>query len=139
MGKKIHMPLALVVILLSAISISFVTKKEKKTVLRHVVSFQFKAEISSEMRAQAVKDFLDLKNRIPEIKKFEGGENVSVEGYDKGFTHCFVLTFENEEGRSVYIPHPAHIEVSKKNKPLMKDLFVVDYWGEEWQRERAAK
>ncbi|NRB47807.1 MAG: Dabb family protein [Saprospiraceae bacterium] len=125
------MPLALVVILLAAISISFVTKKEKKTVLRHVVSFQFKAEISSERRAQAVKDFLDLKNRIPEIKKFEGGENVSVEGYDKGFTHCFVLTFENEEGRSVYIPHPAHIEVSKKNKPLMKDLFVVDYWGEE--------
>ncbi len=131
MEKRSQMPLALLVILLAALSISFATKKEKKPVLRHVVSFQFKDEVSSERRAQAVQDFLDLKDRIPAIKKFEGGENISVEGHDKGFTHCFVLTFENEEGRSVYLPHPAHIEVAKKNKPLMKDLFVVDYWGEE--------
>lgn len=131
MKKISQMPLALLVLLLAVLSISFATKKDQKAVLRHVVSFQFKDEITTERRAQAVKDFLDLKHRIPEIKKFEGGENISEEGYDKGFTHCFVLTFENEEGRGVYISHPAHIEVVKKNKPLMKDLFVVDYWGEE--------
>ncbi|MDN5215880.1 Dabb family protein [Fulvivirgaceae bacterium BMA12] len=131
MKNKISTPLVLFMLVFTGISISFTTIKKKKPVLRHVVSFQFKEEITLERRAQAVKDFLDLKNRIPAIKKFEGGENISVEGYDKGFTHCYVLTFANEEGRSIYLPHPAHIEVAKKNKPLMKDLFVVDYWGEE--------
>ncbi len=131
MKNKISTPFALSMLAVAVISLSFTIIKKKKPVLRHVVSFQFKDEVTEERRAQAVKDFLDLKNRIPEIKKFEGGENISVEGYDKGFTHCYVLTFENEEGRSIYLPHPAHIEVAKKNKPLMKDLFVVDYWGEE--------
>lgn len=131
MKYKISTPLVFVMLVLAGISISFTSIKKKNQVLRHVVSFQFKDEISPERRARAVRDFLELKNRIPEIIKFEGGEDMSVEGFNKGFTHCYVLTFENKEGRDVYLPHPAHIEVAKKNKPLMKDLFVIDYWGEE--------
>lgn len=103
----------------------------KKQVLRHVVCFQFKKEISQERQAQAIEDFLALKNLIPEIKKFEGGEDISVEGLNKGFTHCYVLTFESEADRDSYIPHPAHIQLAEKNKPLMSDLIVVDVWGEE--------
>lgn len=45
--------------------------------------------------------------------------------------YCFVFIFEDEEGCSVYIFYLVYIEVVKKNKFLMKDLFVVDYWGEE--------
>lgn len=131
MKYKISTPLVFVMLVLAGISISFTSIKKKNQVLRHVVSFQFKDEIPPERRARAVRDFLELKNRIPEIIKFEGGEDVSVEGFNKGFTHCYVLTFENKEGRDVYLPHPAHIDVAKKNKPLMKDLFVIDYWGEE--------
>ncbi|MEM6846172.1 MAG: Dabb family protein [Bacteroidota bacterium] len=106
------------------------TVSEKKTVLRHVVAFQFKDEISVERREQAVKDFLDLKDRIPEILSFEGGEDVSVEGFAKEFTHCFIITFADEAARDIYIPHPAHIELAEKNKPLMKDLLVIDVPGE---------
>lgn len=103
---------------------------EKQKVLRHVVSFQFKEEIPAERREQAVKDFLALKDEIPGIESFEGGEDISVEGLNKGFTHCFILTFENEVARDVYIPHPAHEKLAEKNKPLMKDLVVMDVWGE---------
>lgn len=102
-----------------------------KQVLRHVVCFQFKKEVSQERRSQAIEDFLDLKNQIPEIKKFEGGEDISVEGLSKGFTHCYVLTFESEADRDIYIPHPSHIQLAEKNKPLMSDLIVIDFWGEE--------
>lgn len=131
--KSIHvMLLALLCLIFLGSLASFSSEKEsKKQVLRHVVSFQFKEDISKERQAQAIKDFLDLKNQIPEIKKFEGGEDVSVEGLNKGFTHCFVMTFESKEARDIYIPHPAHIKLAEKNKPLMKDLLVVDYWGEE--------
>ena len=103
----------------------------QQKVLRHVVSFQFKDELTAERKAQAIKDFVALKDEIPEIKKFEGGEDISVEGLDKEFTHCFILTFENEEARDSYIPHPAHLRLVEKNKPLMKDIIVLDVWGEE--------
>ncbi len=106
------------------------TVSEKKNALRHVVAFQFKDEVPAARRGQAVKDFLELKNRIPEILSFEGGEDVSVEGFAKGFTHCYILTFADEAGRDIYLPHPAHIEVAEKNKPLMKDLLVIDVSGE---------
>ncbi|MFY0689915.1 MAG: Dabb family protein [Cyclobacteriaceae bacterium] len=121
----------LAVVMLATVSMSFNTTKKEKKVLRHVVSFQFNDDVSEERKAQAVKDFLELKTRIPEIIKFEGGEDISVEGFAKGFTHCYVLTFENEAARDIYLPHPAHMEVAGKNKPLLKDLFVFDYWGEE--------
>ncbi|MEO0472959.1 MAG: Dabb family protein, partial [Bacteroidota bacterium] len=68
---------------------------------------------------------------IPQIIKFEGGEDISTEGLSQGFTHCFVLTFKNEADRDAYLPHPAHLELAEKNKPLMKKLLVVDVWGEE--------
>ena len=103
----------------------------KQKVLRHVVSFQFKDDVTAERKAQAIEDFLALKDEIPEIKKFEGGEDISVEGLDKDFTHCFILTFESEEARDTYIPHPAHIRLAEKNKPLTKDIIVLDVWGEE--------
>ena len=96
-----------------------------------MVSFQFKEEVSEERRAQAVQNFLDLKNEIPEIKKFEGGKNISTGGLNKGFTHCFILTFESEAAKDIYLPHPAHVRVVEENKPLFSDLLVFDVWGEE--------
>lgn len=105
--------------------------RNKKTVLRHVVAFQFKENVSTIRQEQAINDFLALKDLIPEIKNFEGGNEISTGGRNKGFSHCFVLTFENEAARDVYLPHPAHMDVVNKNKPLFNDLLVLDYWGEE--------
>ncbi len=104
---------------------------QPKDVLRHVVAFTFKDSITIERQEQAVKDFMDLKNQIPGIISFEGGKDVSVEGFTKGLTHCFVVTFESKEARNEYIPHPAHLVLVDKNKPLMTDLLVLDYWSKE--------
>ena len=133
MKKRNVVPLTLLLSLPLAWSIySFSSDpNSEQKVLRHVVSFQFKEDITDERKAQAIQDFLALEDEIPEIKRFEGGEDISVEGLTKEFTHCFILTFESEEDRDVYIPHPAHIRLAEKNKPLMKDLIVLDVWGEE--------
>ncbi len=96
-----------------------------------MVCFQFKQDVSSERQQQAVNDFLNLKELIPQIIKFEGGNNISVEGHDKGFTHCFVLTFKSEADRNTYLECTPHKALANKNKPLLKDLLVIDYWGEE--------
>ena len=100
-------------------------------VLRHVVLLQFKDEVSIKAREQAVQNFLDLKGKIPEILNIEGGKNISDGGLSKGFTHCFVLTFEDESDRDIYLPHPEHMRVVEENKPLLDDLLVADFWGEE--------
>ena len=100
-------------------------------VLRHVVLLQFKEEVSIKAREQAVQNFLDLKGKIPEILNIEGGKNISEGDLSKGFTHCFVLTFEDESDRDIYLPHPEHMRVVEENKPLLDDLLVADFWGEE--------
>lgn len=107
------------------------TQVGKQQVLKHVVSLQFKDEVPEEKRAEAIRIFRELKDEIPEIKKFEGGKNISGTGANQRFTHCFVLTFDSEAARDIYLPHPAHMAVVEKNKPLFSDLLVVDYWAEE--------
>ena len=95
----------------------------KQKVLRHVVSFQFKDEVSAENKAQAIQIFVDLKDKIPEIIKFEGGQNINGKGQSRGLTHCFVLTFESEAARDIYLPHPDHMKVVEKTSLCLTILW----------------
>jgi hypothetical protein len=104
---------------------------DQPPVLRHIVSLQFKEDVSAEQQAQAIQKFWDLKDKIPEIKKFEGGANLRNDGQQEAFSHCFILTFESEAARDIYLPHPEHMKVVEANKPLLSDILVVDVWGGE--------
>lgn len=96
--------------------------------LRHVVMFKFKEE-STEDDIQSVVDALaNLPNEIPEIKGFEWGTNNSPENLNQGFTHCFTLTFDSEEGRAAYLPHPAHKAFGGILGPHLDKVMVIDYW-----------
>ena len=104
---------------------------EAPRVLRHAVFFRFK-ETSSEKDVQTVVDaFAALPEKIDAIIDFQAGINNSPEGLHDGFTHCFLLTFKDEAGRDLYLPHPAHTgEFASKLRPHLEDVFVIDYWGE---------
>lgn len=98
--------------------------------LRHVVLFKFK-DSSSVEEVKSVEDaFRNLQNEIPEIKGFEWGTNNSPEGLDNGFTHLFFVSFESEEDRAVYLPHPKHKEFVDILSPHLDKVLVVDYWAE---------
>lgn len=102
-----------------------------KKMLRHVVLFKFK-DSSSPAQVKEVEDaFRKLPSQIKEIKGFEWGLNNSPEGHDNGYTHCFFVTFENEEGRAVYLPHPAHKAFGKVLGPHLDKVLVIDYWTQE--------
>jgi len=96
--------------------------------LRHVVLIKFKEGTSQEDIAKVEEAFGALENKIPEIKGYEWGTNNSPEGADKGFTHCFFVTFDSEEGRDVYLPHPDHKAFVEVLVPHMEDVLVIDYW-----------
>jgi len=110
------------------------TKKSEvamsKKQLRHVVLFKFKENTSAEDITKVEEAFAALPGKIPEIKGYEWGTNNSPEGLDKGFTHCFFLTFESEEGRAVYLPHPDHKAFGAVLGPHLEDVLVLDYWAE---------
>ncbi|MGB1128761.1 MAG: Dabb family protein, partial [Haloferula sp.] len=86
-----------------------------------------KKDAPAEKIAELEKAFAALPEKIDTITDFEWGTNVSPEGHDKGFTHCFLVTFKDKAGLEVYLPHPAHKAFVELLKPLMEDVTVVDY------------
>ncbi|MCB0634886.1 MAG: Dabb family protein [Saprospiraceae bacterium] len=101
---------------------------EAKKQLRHVVMFKFK-DTATEADIKSVEEaFTALPSKIPQIKGYEWGTNNSPEGLSKGFTHCFFLTFDSEEDRAVYLPHPDHKAFGAVLGPHLDDVLVVDYW-----------
>ena len=104
--------------------------KKQNRVLRHVVCFKFKDSAKESEVDKVVQAFAALEKKIPAIQDFEMGTNNSPEGLAKGFTHCFVVTFADEAGRKQYLPHPEHKRFVELLKPILDDVFVIDYWSE---------
>ncbi|MEA1787084.1 Dabb family protein [Arenibacter sp. GZD96] len=102
--------------------------KKQDSVLRHVVLFKFKEGTSEENLTKILTAFSQLPSKIPQIKSYEWGLNNSPEGLEKGFTHCFFLTFNSEEDRAIYLPHPDHKAFGALLGPHLDDVLVVDYW-----------
>lgn len=98
------------------------------SLLRHVVLFKFK-EGTTKAQIKEVEDaFSALPSKIEQIKGYEWGLNNSSEGLEKGFTHAFFLTFESEEDRAIYLPHPDHKAFGAVLTPYLDDVLVIDYW-----------
>lgn len=120
---------ALCTALLLCMTVIGSSPKKGKGKLRHVVGFKFK-ETASSQEIQRVEDaFAGLKSKIPQIQAFEWGINNSPEGLNKGCTHGFILTFNTEKDRDAYLVHPDHVEFGKLVKPVLADVFVIDFWN----------
>ncbi|HUG92118.1 MAG TPA: Dabb family protein [Planctomycetaceae bacterium] len=95
--------------------------------LRHVVLFKFKADATPEQIKAVEAGFAELPKKIDTIQAYEWGTDVSPEMRSQGFTHCFLVTFRNAQGRDAYLPHAAHQEFVKLVLPILDDVLVVDY------------
>lgn len=96
--------------------------------LRHVVIFAFKPESSTEEVDAVIRQFGTLQSAIPGIAAYEWGTNVSPEGLNDGFTHCFTLTFSSDADRDAYLVHPAHQAFVAVLLPTLARSLVLDYW-----------
>lgn len=102
--------------------------KARTRVLRHVVLFKYKPEVTPAQLDEINRAFQDLKRQIPEVRDFERGINNSPEGLNKGFTHGYLITFASEEDRAAYLPHPAHKKFVELIGGKLDEPFVFDYW-----------
>ena len=101
--------------------------------LKHAVFFKFKDESTAEEVQTVVDAFAALPSKIGSIKQFEWGRNNSPEGKDDGFTHCFMVSFDSEEGREEYLPHVDHKAFVEVLVPHLDKVRVLDFWGERVQ------
>lgn len=99
--------------------------------LRHVVLFSFRKSSSPPEIAALIAAFTHLPQAIPDIAGFEWGADVSPEGLQRGFTHCFLLTFASDAHRDAYLVHPAHVAFVEAAAPHFAGSLVVDYWAQD--------
>ncbi|MEQ1860956.1 MAG: Dabb family protein [Chthoniobacteraceae bacterium] len=95
--------------------------------VRHIVHFKFRADATQEQVQRVISEFEGLQKKIKVIDGFEWGTNVSPEGLDKGFRHCWILTFRSEADRDTYLHHADHVAFAALVKPLLADVHVVDF------------
>lgn len=95
--------------------------------LRHAVFFKFKDDAPAEDVKAVEEAFAALPGKVDTIKAFEWGRNNSPERHSHGFTHCFMVTFDSDEGRSTYLPHPDHKAFVEVLKPVLDKVRVLDF------------
>ena len=95
--------------------------------VRHVVLFKFKDGTTAEQQKSVEDAFRELPEKIHEIVGFEWGTNISPENLSQGFTHCFLLTFNDVKARDAYLPHPAHKAFGKVLRPYLDKVLVIDF------------
>lgn len=120
-----YLPLIVLSVICGTLLLSTKLRVKK---LQHVVAFNYKPEITAEQKQKVKEAFYALQKEIPEIKAFEGGDDIKP-GCKK-FTQCFIVTVKNDHDLNVYGSHPRHKAFSAMVDPMLAEVMVVDYWAE---------
>lgn len=98
--------------------------------LRHAVFLKFKPGTSEEDIRGIDAMIRALPGEIEEVLSFEGGENVSVEPFDDGFTHAYLMSFKDTAALEAYVVHPTHQVVAQRLREVVEAIRVFDYVAE---------
>jgi hypothetical protein len=96
--------------------------------LKHIVLVKARAGSGDQVEG-IFRELAGLIGVIPGLRDFSGGPNNSPEGRSQGFTHGFVMSFDDGASRDGYVPHQEHRRVASKLGPLVDDVLVFDYGG----------
>ena len=89
---------------------------------RHYGMFEFKEGISEEEIENCFAPMQVMVGKIPGLLDMEHGPYDSTEGLNDGCTHGFIMTFDSQESREAYLPHPIHNKV-----PKLEGVVVFDF------------
>jgi hypothetical protein len=114
-------------LLIACFTLGMAGKAKAAGKIHHVVCFKFKSTATPEDIKKVEQAFAALQDKVPGIESLKWGTNVSKEQRNKGFTHCFVLTFKTQKERDAYLEHPEHKAFGTLVGPLVDDVFVIDF------------
>ena len=82
--------------------------------IRHIVLVRFPPAVDPAARSDVMAGLEALRETVPGLRAYAGGENISPEGLSAGFTHAFTMDFADEAARDAYLIHPAHVAAATK-------------------------
>ena len=95
--------------------------------VRHYGMFQFHPEVTLDQIDECFTEMCAMVGRIPGLLSMEHGPYDSPEGLNDGFTHGFVMTFDNGASRDAYLPHEEHERVKLIVVPRLARVVVFDF------------
>jgi hypothetical protein len=95
--------------------------------VRHFGMFQFKEGVSASQIDTCFREMNGMVGKIPGLLAMENGSYESGEGLNDGFTHGFIMTFDNPASRDAYLPHPEHERVRDIVVPCLERVVVFDF------------
>lgn len=95
--------------------------------VRHFGVFQFKEGVSAPQIDTCFSAMRGMVGKIPGLLGMEHGIYESGEGLNDGFTHGFIMTFDNAANRDAYLPHPEHERVKEIVVPCLERVVVFDF------------
>jgi hypothetical protein len=95
--------------------------------IRHILFVRFKPEASTRSIEEVRTAFKEVPSKINGIVGVEWGLNNSPENLSKGYTHCIMMTFIDENARDNYLPHPEHNILKEIFGAILEDIVVLDY------------
>jgi len=93
--------------------------------IRHIVFFKFRPEVTEEQRRAALAGLRALPSKIPVIREFEIGEDVVRA--PRSWSCALVSVFDNLETLNEYQVNDDHVAAAKGLRELCESVASVDY------------
>jgi hypothetical protein len=84
------------------------------------------SNLTPEQTQKLIDGFRSL-TKVPEVLGFEWGIEQSAEDSSLGFTHSFLLTFQDFDSRTAYLNGKDHREYEKEVMKYRNKVLVFDY------------
>jgi hypothetical protein len=94
---------------------------------RHFGMFQFKEGVENSEIETCFASMQSMVGKIPGLLNMEHGTYDSSEGFNDGYTHGFIMTFDSPESREAYLPNPIHEAVKDIVIPKLARVVVFDF------------
>ncbi|KAL9247402.1 hypothetical protein vseg_020838 [Gypsophila vaccaria] len=92
---------------------------------KHLVVAKFKEGVVVE---DIIKGMHDLVLDVDVVKSFEWGQDEeSHEMLRQGFTHSFLMSFDNKEDFIAFMSHPKHVEFSATFSAAIDKVVLLDF------------
>ena len=95
--------------------------------LKHIVLIRAREGTTVDQVEEAFLQLGALVGVFPGLRGFSGGLNNSPEGKAQGYTHGFIMTFDDAAARDAYLPHSEHQRVITYLRPWVQEVLVLDY------------
>ncbi|UDM16356.1 Dabb family protein [Vogesella sp. XCS3] len=95
--------------------------------IEHIVLFRFAPHASRADTDAVLAAFAALPAAIAQVRDFRAGTDISPENLAQGYTHGWLLRFDDAAALRHYLAHPAHQAFVAQVQPLLAQALVFDF------------